>query len=188
MLSLVLLCSGVIHAQGSDSKEVMARKVEVARAHDSSTETIFRPEQNNSEKLLGIVQPNSSAPSLTQVFVANVCSDKVGCETISRGQFSTSLVHGGSNIDIYVWEIGYGNGEIATQGGASVDNQYKIDYRGVCSASGGGYTVNCPSGTTYIGWRYVWNVAYYLNLNYGYRFAAQDTSSVSEGVPGIVEG
>lgn len=154
------------------------RLVEVALQHDDSTDTIYPFQQANEGRL---ADPSASlraaAPPLTNLFVAHVCSDNAGCEAFSTNQFSTSLTHGGANIEVYVWEIGYGNTQVATQGGTTVSSQYKVDYRGVCAASGGGYTVNCASGATYIGWRYVWNVAYYLNNNYGSYFGASNTSA-----------
>jgi hypothetical protein len=125
-------------------------------------------------------EPDTPAPALTRVFINNVCtsSSGTGCETISSGQVSTANTYSGSQVYTFVWEIGYGTGEIATQGGTQIASAYLESKSGVCQ-SGSNYTINCPTGSSIVGWRYVWDNGYYLNQGFGEHFAAQDTSSVS---------
>ena len=114
------------------------------------------------------------APGVTFLQVVNVCSTQ-GCDTISSGQLATQITHKGPQVYAYVWEIGYGRGEIAKQGGALLTSGQQIAYNPVCLFSGS-YTINCPSGYTIVGFRYVWNVGYYLSQGYAQNFTAQDTS------------
>jgi len=114
------------------------------------------------------------APGLTFLQVLNVCSTQ-GCDTISNGQFATNITHKGSQVYAYVWEIGYGRGEIAKQGGALLTSAQQVAFNPVCLV-GGSYTINCPSGYTVVGFRYVWNVGYWLSNGYAQSFTAQDTS------------
>jgi hypothetical protein len=115
-------------------------------------------------------EPDTPAPPLTRIFINNVCTSASGsgCETIYRG----------SQVYTFVWEIGYGSGEIATQGGTQIVSAYLESKIGVCQ-SGSNYTINCPVGSSIVGWRYVWDSGYYLNQGFGEHFAAQDMSSVS---------
>jgi Domain of unknown function (DUF4879) len=121
-----------------------------------------------------VVHPDSPAPPLTQ-FIDQVCSATAGCETLPAGALSTTLVHGGSYIDVYIWELGYGVGETASQGGNALTSAYLVAKSGFCPSSGGGYTTSCL-GQTYVGYVYEWNVTHYVEGNYGNLFAAQDTS------------
>lgn len=123
-----------------------------------------------------LVHPDGPAPPLTQIFVNNVCNATT-CETISSGQPSTVNTYTGASVYVYVWEIGYGNGELATQGGSTIASAYLIGKVPVCAAAG--YTITCPAGSSVVGFRYEWNAGHYLSLGYGTFFAAQDTSSVS---------
>jgi Domain of unknown function (DUF4879) len=72
-----------------------------------------------------LVHPDGPAPPLTQIFVNNVCNATT-CETISSGQPSTVNTYTGASVYVYVWEIGYGNGELATQGGSTIASAYLI--------------------------------------------------------------
>jgi len=123
--------------------------------------------------------PDSPAPALTRVFINNVCVDAAGttCETITSGEVQTANVYHGSAAYVFVWEIGYGTGEIATQGGNVYANAEMVGKVPVCQ-SGSNYTTNCPNGSTVVGFRYEWDAGYYLNLGYGIKFTAQDTSEV----------
>jgi len=97
------------------------------------------------------------------------------------GQTTTSLVHGGSFIDVTVYEIGYGTGETATQGSDSLGSSYLVSKTGLCETFVKLKPVYgaCSVGQTIVGWAYVWNVAYYVENNFGDLFAAADTSGVS---------
>ena len=142
----------------------------------ASTPKTSGPETTTTDVVGGGVQPDGPAPPLTKVFINNVCSP-TACETINVNELQTVNTYSGSNVYVYVWEIGYGNGEIATQGGATIANTYLVGKTSVCQ-SGSNYVTPCANGQTVIGWRYEWNVGYYLNLNYAENFNAQDTSEV----------
>lgn len=177
-----VLCAAVfvcpaLQAQSKAPQANPNRKVEIVRSPDISTEVAY-PQDKDGNLLSVHATPNGTAPALSAVFVANVCSATAACEQISSGQLLSSLTHGGSYIDVYVWEIGYGVGETAKQGGVQLSNSYLVDYRPVCNAAGGGYTVNCPNGSTIVGYRYVWNVAFYVETYGSNPFTAQDPSSV----------
>lgn len=123
---------------------------------------------------------NVAAPGLTRIFISNVCtvSTGSGCESISSGQTSTANTYSGPNVYTFVWEIGYGSGQIAHQGGAQIANTYLVGKVPVC-ISGSQYTTSCPAGSTISGYRYEWNNGYYLNQSSAQNFAAQDTSQNS---------
>lgn len=120
------------------------------------------------------ITPFSSAPPLT-AFYNVVCSALVGgCEQVANGG-TTAYKHGGSYIYVYIWEIGYGVGEIASQGGNSLTSAYLLGKYPICTSSTG-YTTTCPAGSLVVGFQYAWNVTHYVEGNYGGLFAAQDTS------------
>lgn len=123
-------------------------------------------------------QPDAPAPALTRVFINNVCtgSGGTGCETITSGETLTANTYSNSDAYVFVWEIGYGTGESATQGGISMSSTYLVGKLGVC-ISGSSYTTSCAVGSTIVGYRYEWNAGYYLGLGYGNVFQATDTSA-----------
>lgn len=125
----------------------------------------------------GGVHPDAPAPPLTQLVITNVCSTAT-CENISVGQTATAVTYTGTTVDVFVWEIGYGNGEIATQGGFQLTSSYLVAKQAVCQ-SGNQYVTPCANGQTVAGWRYEWSVGSLLNQNYGENFTAADTSEVS---------
>ena len=165
-VTLAACSSGVGIAQTSPT-----RKAETSPSQ--SPTSVRKPNAATSIR----VSPDGSAPPLTNVFVGNVCSQTAGCENISSGQTETSLIHGGTYIDVYVWEVGYVDGETAKQGGNILGSTYLVGKYAFCE-SGGYYTTSCPVGSTYVGWLYEWDVAYYVENNFGELFAAQDTSAV----------
>ena len=174
------ICSTLIHAAPGVGQSNLDRKVE-RQVMAASAVPISKSSSNDSTETASVTAaPMTSAPPLTRIFVNNVCTDSAGdnCETIGSGQYLTADTYSGSNVYVFVWEIGYGNGETATQGGATIASAYLIGKVGVCQ-SGSYYTINCPSGSTLVGWRYEWNAGYYLDLGYGEQFTAQDTSNVS---------
>ena len=124
--------------------------------------------------------PDSSAPPLTKVYVYQVCSTSAGCEYIASGQTETDLVHGGTDIYVTVYEIGYGTGETATQGGNLLGSSYLVSWTSLCETLVKLKVVYgpCSVGQTVVGFAYEWNVAYYIENNFGDLFAASDTSEV----------
>lgn len=124
-------------------------------------------------------RPLSPAPALTSIFVNNVCTsaqENIGdCETIASGQLSTKTTYTGSDVYTFVWEIGYGTGEIASQGGIQLSKDKLKSTKGICK-NGNEYTIDCLPGNTIVGWRYVWDVGYWLSRGSGQNFTAQDTS------------
>jgi hypothetical protein len=120
----------------------------------------------------------ASAQALSGMWVNNVCSAQAGCETLSQNQYQTALRHGGSWVEVYVWEIGFGNSHVSRQGGNQLTNQYLVAQNLVCR-SGNTYTINCTPGQAGVGWRYVWNVAFYLNNNYGTLFTSTNRTGMN---------
>lgn len=153
------------------------RKLEVTHTSEPAssvlTANVAGGKSIQSNAVLGF-SPDRPAPPLSSIFINNVCSP-TACESDSSGQLSTSNTYTGSNVYVYVWEIGYGSGEIATQGGTTVSNAYLVAKQAVCQ-SGSSYVTPCPNGSTVAGWRYEWNVGYHLSNNYAKNFTAQGTS------------
>jgi hypothetical protein len=133
-------------------------------------------EAQGHEPAANVIRPDSPAPPLTSLFVLNVCSS-TACETIGSNQASTADTYSGPYVYTVVWEIGYGYGEIATQGGIQLASNVLVEVDPVC-VNGGYYTVSCPVGSLTVGFRYIWDVGYWLYQGYGPRFTAADTSEV----------
>jgi hypothetical protein len=180
MLSTFLFFSGSICAQSSN--EGISEFVQIFHKDDSTDTAASREIKSQTSPTAATsssITPNALAPPLSQIFVNNVCSPNVGCETILGGQTRTALIHSGSYVYVYVWEIGYGSGESAAMSGSNLGSQYLVSKDAVCQ-SGSSYTTSCPNGSTIVGWRYVWNVIYYITPPFnGPVFTAKDTSSVS---------
>ncbi len=119
---MAVLFSGLVQAQSNQSQGNQTRKAEAVSSKDSSTDTIYLKDHDGKSLSPDAVTPDSPAPGLTQLFIYNVCSDAAGCETIANNQYQTQLTHGGSNIDVYVWEIGFGYGEVTKQGSVPLSN------------------------------------------------------------------
>jgi hypothetical protein len=146
-----------------------------ACAQEFQTQTISEPpHQLDVQNLDPSALPPGPAPPLTQ-FYNEVCSTLLnGCEFVSNGG-TTPSKHGGTYILVYIWEIGYGVGEIASQGGNALTSAYLISKLPIC-ISGTSYVTTCGNGQTVVGYQYGWNVTHYVEGNYGNLFAAQDTS------------
>lgn len=169
LLAVVLSFSGLAYSQSENLVPAAS-----AIPADSTAKEIFIKAQNFA------VHPEGRAPALTRMYIQNVCVDAAGtsCETISSSQALTTNVYHSTNAYVFIWEIGYGQGEKATQGGITMDDAYLSAKTDVC-LSGQYYVTPCPGGGTVVGSRYVWNSGHYLYIGYGTLFAAQDTSLVS---------
>ncbi len=161
-----------IHAGHAQQPHKRLTEVHVEGATAVPVDAVSGP--LSSAKGTAVASPNDAAPALSRMFINNVCST-TACETISSGQLATSATYTGSSVYVYVWEIGYGSGETASQGGFPLSNSYLVGEQSVCQ-SGNYYTTPCPTGATVLGWRYEWNIGPFLSNGDAENFAAQDTS------------
>jgi hypothetical protein len=121
-----------------------------------------------------VIKPDAPAPGLSS-FILQVCSATAGCETVSVNNLQTTLTHGGSYIDAYVWEVGYGSGEVATMSGNQLSSSYLVAKTPFCQ-QGNQYVIPCPNGYTVAGFQYEWNVTTYVETYSSPNFVASDTS------------
>lgn len=96
----------------------------------------------------------ASAPPLTSVQVLKVQSAACGIENISDGQEQTKCDHGGSNIKVYVLEMGYGRAPHAAIDGFSVAGVQA----NVCAYGNGNPTECTGTQTRVVGKLYIYDL------------------------------
>ncbi|MGY2276841.1 DUF4879 domain-containing protein [Pseudomonas monsensis] len=96
----------------------------------------------------------ASAPPLTQLKVLKVESPNCGFEDIAEGQEQTRCDHSGSNIKVYVLEIGYGREPHVALDGFEVNGTRTP----VCAFDNGNLT-ECTVGRKTVGYLYVFDLA-----------------------------
>ncbi|WP_434558728.1 YolA family protein [Pseudomonas sp. Z5-35] len=95
----------------------------------------------------------ASAPPLSEVKVLKVESPACGFEDIVAQQERTRCDHGGSNIKVYVLEVGYGHQPHVTLDGFEVDGTRSP----VCAFSNGNLN-DCSARTKVVGYLYVFDL------------------------------
>ncbi|MGN8277414.1 DUF4879 domain-containing protein [Pseudomonas sp. SMV71] len=95
----------------------------------------------------------ASAPPLSEVKVLKVESPACGFEDIAPGQAQTRCNHSGSNIKVYVLEVGYGRQPHVTLDGFEVDGTRSP----VCAFSNGNLN-DCSTQTKIVGYLYVFDL------------------------------
>jgi hypothetical protein len=177
-MATVFSCTFITQSGFAQNKQTRKTEVFVGGASDflplAKTEGTV---DSNETRDITNPPPDSSVPPLTKLYIQNVCTSSAGtgCETISSGQVSTAVTYSGSSIYVYEWEIGFGIGISAMQGGVQLNPNYLTQKLPVCAVSGG-YSINCNTPFMVVGYRYVWNVGYSLNQDFGQNFVSQDTS------------
>ncbi|MHB2062507.1 DUF4879 domain-containing protein [Pseudomonas monsensis] len=96
----------------------------------------------------------ASAPPLTQLKVLKVESPNCGFEDIAEGQELTRCDHSGSNIKVYVLEVGYGREPHVALDGFEVNGTRTP----VCAFDNGNLT-ECTVGRKTVGYLYVFDLA-----------------------------
>ncbi|MGO1328721.1 MAG: DUF4879 domain-containing protein [Idiomarina loihiensis] len=109
----------------------------------------------------GNITPLAPATGVTYFEIGVVYSTKYGQEIIQDDQTSTGD-HGGAQLNIYIWQYGYGNPTNATMNGISKAAGYS-QYR--CGSD----LHVCTAGETITGWLY------------GYDFSGQESGQFSVG-------
>lgn len=132
--------------------------------------------------MLGPVQ-FSSAPALSAVIIAAVCSADLGtpppgeilCETISSGQVATTDPQGGSFEYVVEEELGYGDNPVATMNGSVLPSSLLIETQNICEDFSGNLTFSCQAGETVVGFAHWYNTTSFQSG----RFTYQNTSTNS---------
>ena len=182
-IAAVFSCTFITQSGFAQDKQTRKTEVFVGGASDflSFSALSKTGKTANSAEAMDIInpQPDASAPPLTKLYIQSVCTSSAGtgCETISSGQVSTAVTYTGSSVYVYEWEIGYGSGMIATQGGEQLNPNYLTQKLPLCAVSGG-YSTNCKTPFTVVGYRYVWNVGNLLNHGFAENFVSQDNSVI----------
>lgn len=96
----------------------------------------------------------ASAAALSQVKVLKVESPACGFEDIAPGQERTRCDHSGSNIKIYVLEVGYGRRAHVALDGFEVNGTRTP----VCAFDNGNLT-ECTAGKKTVGYLYIFDLA-----------------------------
>ena len=96
----------------------------------------------------------ASAPPLSEVKVLKVASPSCGVESIDEGQKQTRCDHSGSNILVYVLEVGYGREPRVALDGFEVNGTRTP----VCAFRNGNLT-NCTPGEKTVGYLYAFDLA-----------------------------
>jgi hypothetical protein len=96
----------------------------------------------------------ASAPPLTHVQVLKVQSAACGIENIADGQEQTTCNHGGTNIKVYVLEMGYGRRPQAALDGFSLDGMPTK----VCAYGNGNLTECTGAATKIVGTLYIFDL------------------------------
>jgi hypothetical protein len=96
----------------------------------------------------------ASAPPLSQVKVLKVESPGCGFENIAQGQEQTRCNHSGSNIRVYVLEVGYGRAAHVGLDGFEVNGTRTP----ICAFDNGNLT-ECTAGKKTVGYLYVFDLA-----------------------------
>ena len=125
-----------------------------------------RPDINLNAPSDDIIAQSRAAATGVQYFeIGTVFSTSYGSETISDNQTSTGN-HGGTQLNIFVWQYGYGNPTNATMNGISKPYGFS-QYR--CGTD----MHPCLSGETITGWIY------------GYDFSGQASGQFSVGTNSV---
>jgi hypothetical protein len=89
-----------------------------------------------------------AAPPLTALQITQVGSSQYQTttggfyENIGATQTTTAGQHGGAQMQVITWEIGYGATRVARMAGAVLPTSAVIETRNVCIGPNGQYTVN----------------------------------------------
>jgi hypothetical protein len=103
----------------------------------------------------------AAASGISYFEIGNIYSSNYGWESISPSQ-SASGNHGGTTLNIYIWQFGYGNVTNATMNGISKS-------AGLSEYRCGGDLHTCAVGETVTGWLY------------GFSFSGQQSGNFSVG-------
>jgi hypothetical protein len=115
------------------------------------------------------------APGITYLEIHHVYSTNQGWENISAGQFSTNLIHGGTQLRVVTVELGYGSRRLAKIKSAILPASANYQTDAFCNTSN--YLAPCRPGQTVVGFVRYWKLDnyakgqfYYENTSTNYPF------------------